>query len=31
MIDVVSSTKGAIGYIKQEYANEQINRLHIRK
>lgn len=31
MIDVVSSTKGAIGYIKQENTNEQINRLHIRK
>lgn len=31
MIDVISSTKGAIGYIKQENANENIHTLNIRK
>jgi ABC-type phosphate transport system substrate-binding protein len=31
MIDVIASTKGAIGYIKQENTHEQINTLSIRK
>ena len=31
MIDVISSTKGAIGYIRQENANENIHTLNIRK